>query len=218
MPKKKLRFKTFYSPVIEFWNILEENPEYTLEGLDRRKSINAILEMEDNYFRQQKKALHYQDWETYLTSHTERKLLAFLYIQEVLNDEDFFNYFTFSIINSDENWKHRDELLKLIKKRAGKQTFFHNSKDKKCFSKLPNEFKIFRGCNKLNKEGLNWSLSHSCAKKFATKFIKNNLTTQTYNAGANCEESKVYNKYPPIVIHGTCKNVKAGVKMYHLAA
>lgn len=137
-------------------------------------SLNAWC---NEQYRTKKKAIERsfenKEWNSFIWLHERPyRLQQFVKIQEYLSDEDYWYLFGMIWIDSENLWQYGNALENLLTcQRTGREHLMTD--DEKDFLKsLPEEFKVYRGHQSINRLGYSWSLSYWKAKWFSQRFQK----------------------------------------------
>jgi hypothetical protein len=71
--------------------------------------------------------------------------------------------------NSENVWQYRTEWMPIFLSPRPEREYIMPEEDREVFARLPDRLTIYRGCNRLNKHGLSWTLNRDVAEMFATK-------------------------------------------------
>lgn len=179
-------------------------------------SLNALC---NEQYKQKKKAVERafgnKNWTNYIWLHERPyRLQQFVDIQENLSDEDYWYLFGSIWTDSENLWQYGSVLDNILRDQRPNREHWMTDDEKDFLRTLPEEFKVYRGHQSVNKSGYSWTLSYWNAKWFAQRFQKKRQGV----VEANVKKSNVLavvlrrNEFEVVVLPEKLSNIKPSAK------
>jgi hypothetical protein len=134
-----------------------------------------------------------KEWSGYIFCH-ERPYRFEAFFKLAMNraddipDEQYWKLLASCWIDTENMWQVEPYVRALVTSHRPKKECFMDEEDHKFFDKLPDEFLIYRGHQKPNRNGVSWTLSYWRAKWFAQRFEHKGVGKVSY---ARCKKEDV---------------------------
>lgn len=156
----------------DFWIVLRHPLVFGVPYMEPMNAFyNAQLKAKKEKIAE---CLQNKVWDSYFFLHERPyRLTKFLEVRHLMSDEEYWSNLGKLWSDSENIWQCERILPVLLSKTKGRE-FFMDEEERNFLDKLPDQFIIYRGHQKRNRNGYSWTLSYWRAKWFAQRFDPKN--------------------------------------------